>query len=35
MSMEPDHTPTLDEEITAYLDGELDAAAPRRARSAA
>lgn len=27
MSMKPDHTLTLDEEITAYLDGELDAAA--------
>jgi anti-sigma factor RsiW len=24
MSIEPDYTPTLDEEITAYLDGELD-----------
>src|SRR5690348_15576792 len=27
MSMQPNHTPTLDEEITAYLDGELDGAA--------
>ncbi len=35
MSIEPDHTPTLDEEITAYLDGELDASRPRRHRSAA
>lgn len=37
MSREPDHTPTLDEEITAYLDGELDtgARATLEARSAA
>src|SRR5689334_11603639 len=24
MSTEPDHTPTLDEDITAWLDGEID-----------